>query len=264
MPELWRVAVRARSDDAERRRAELLELSPDGLEERSLEGGVVELAIYVHADRRPAVTRALGAATVTAVEPGWEDGWRAFHRPVEVGGLWLGPPWESPPDPQAAVVIDPGQAFGTGSHPTTRLCVELLAETPVRGSLLDVGCGSGVLAIAGVRLGFDPVLAIDSDPVAVATTRANATANGVAFEVSLVDAFAEQLPTADVGVANVLLEPVERILARLDASVAITSGYLAGERPAHTRWAHVDAVERDGWAADRFTRAQRRVDQISP
>ena len=134
-------------------------------------------------------------------------------------------------------MIDPGRAFGTGSHPTTRLCVELLARTP-RGSLLDVGCGSGVLAIAASRLGFAPVLAIDVDPVAVETTRANAAANGVELDARVVDALSGPLPAADVAIANVLLAPVEAILARLNASEAITSGYLAGERPAHRGWAH--------------------------
>ena len=79
---------------------------------------------------------------------------------------------------ELAVVIDPGRAFGTGAHPTTRLCIELLA-TSARGSLLDVGCGSGVLAIAAARLGFSPIAAIDDDPIAIETTLANAAVNGV-------------------------------------------------------------------------------------
>jgi ribosomal protein L11 methyltransferase len=151
-------------------------------------------------------------------------------------------------------VIDPARAFGTGAHPSTRLCIELLATTVERGSLLDVGCGSGVLAIAGARLGFEPIAAVDVDPVSVETTRANAKANGVIADVELVDAEAGSLPRADTAVANVLLRPVERILARLDASEAITSGYLVGERPAHEGWSHVETAELDGWAADRFRR----------
>jgi len=123
--------------------------------------------------------------------------------------------------------------------------------------LLDVGCGSGVLAIAAARLGFGPVVAIDDDPVAVETTRANAAVNSVALDVRLADALRDPLPRSDVAVANVLLEPVEAILARLDAGEAITSGYLAGERPAHAGWAHVETVELDGWAADRFRRQRR-------
>src|SRR6478735_7604853 len=132
--------------------------------------------------------------------------------------------------------------------------VELLATGLRGGSLLDVGCGSGVLSIAAVRLGFAPVLAVDVDPVAVETTRENAAANGVAVDAAVLDALAEPLPVADVAVANVLLGPVEAILSRLDAREAITSGYLAGEWPAHAGWEQVETVELDGWAADRFRR----------
>jgi ribosomal protein L11 methyltransferase len=253
MTRLIRVAVRARGDDTEPLRARLLELVPAGFEERDADG-VVELAIYVAAEEAGALLAELPLATFQPVEDGWGDSWRAFHRPVLVGGLWLGPPWERPPDPSRAVVIDPGRAFGTGSHPTTHLCVALLAGTTARGSLLDVGCGSGVLAIAASRLGFAPLLAIDVDEVAVETTRANAAANGVELDARVVDALSGRLPAADVAVANVLLAPVETILARLDATEAITSGYLAGERPAHHGWAHVDTIELDGWAADRFRR----------
>ena len=151
-------------------------------------------------------------------------------------------------------MIDPGRAFGTGAHPTTRLCIELLAATAERGSLLDVGCGSGVLAIAGVRLGFAPVVAVDVDPVAVETTVANADLNDADVDVRLLDAEAASLPTARLAVANVLLRPVEVILGRLDADEAITSGYVAGERPSHDGWTHVETVALDGWAADRFRR----------
>ena len=245
--------MRARDDDAEPLRARLLALAPEGIEELDAAGGV-ELAAYVASERVDELRAALPDATVSPVEDGWEEKWRAFHHPVVIGGLWIGPPWERPPDPGRAIVIDPGRAFGTGSHPTTRLCVELLARTTVRGSLLDVGCGSGVLAIAAARLGFAPVLAIDVDPVAVETTRANATANGVELDARIVDALTEPLPATDVAVANVLLHPVEAILSRLRADEAITSGYLGGERPAHAGWVHVEALEHDGWAADRFRR----------
>ena len=158
-----------------------------------------------------------------------------------------------PPGDRTSIVIDPGRAFGTGAHPTTRLCVELLSRQP-RGSLLDVGCGSGVLAIAGARLGFGPVRAVDNDPVAVEVTRENAAANGVELEVGVVDGTGETLPHVDLAVANVLLEPVTAILAHLDARRAITAGYLTGERPSAPGWEHVDRLERDGWAADVFAR----------
>ena len=248
-----RVAIRARGDDVELLRARLLGLVPAGIEERDVDGAV-ELAAYVPLDVVEALVAALPDAVVTIVPDGWEDAWRSFHRPTTAGGLWLGPPWEQPPDPDCAVVIDPGRAFGTGAHPTTRLCVDLLASTTRSGSLLDVGCGSGVLSVAGARLGFAPVLAVDHDPVAVETTRANAAANGVVLDVQLLDAESDALPEADVVVANVLLRPVERILANAVAGEAITSGYLVGEQPAHGGWTHAETCELDGWAADRFLR----------
>ena len=133
-------------------------------------------------------------------------------------------------------MIDPGRAFGTGAHPTTRLCVDLLA-TSERGSLLDVGCGSGVLSIAAARLGFAPIRAVDNDPIAVETTIANAAVNGVELDASVVDGVDDELPTADVAVANVLLAPVEKILARLDTRFAITSGYLDRRSPRRARLA---------------------------
>ena len=253
MSDLRRVSVRTRRDDAEPLRALLLDLVPAGIEEREADNGV-ELAVYVAKEELDELLARLPGATVETVEEGWDDAWRAFHRPVEVAGIWLGPPWETPPDQARAVVIDPGRAFGTGAHPTTRLCVELLAGLERRGSLLDVGCGSGVLGIAGVRLGFGPVACVDLDPVAVETTLANAAVNGVHLEARVVDALTAPLSSADVAVANVLLAPVEAILGRLAAREAITSGYLEDERPAHAGWAHVETAVLDGWAADRFRR----------
>jgi len=253
MSHFRRLSVRALGDEAEPVRARLLELVPAGLEE-VVDGNAVELAAYVPVGQVDALLVEFPGAVVQPVPQGWEDAWRSFHHPVTVGGLWVGPPWEQAPDPARAVVIDPGRAFGTGAHPTTRLCVELLATTAGRGSLLDVGCGSGVLAIAGVRLGFAPVVAVDVDPVAAETTAANAEANGADVDVRLLDAEVAPLPPAGLAVANVLLRPVEVILGRLDADEAITSGYLAGERPSTEGWAHIEAVTLDGWAADRFRR----------
>jgi ribosomal protein L11 methyltransferase len=232
--------------------ARLLDLVPQGFEEID-HSGDVELAAYVDAAGETVIRDSFPEAVASAVEPGWEDRWREFHRPAWAGGVWLGPSWETPPPGSLAVVIDPGRAFGTGAHATTRLCVELLAELEQRGSLLDIGCGSGVLAIAAARLGYGPIVAIDDDPVAVEVTRANAAANGVELEARLVDALRNPLPTADVAVANVLLAPVEKILGRLDSAVAITSGYLAGEVPAHPGWERIETRTLDGWAADLLT-----------
>jgi ribosomal protein L11 methyltransferase len=186
------------------------------------------------------------------VAVGWEDAWRAFHRPVRAGGLWIGPPWELPPDGEQAVVVDPGRAFGTGAHPTTRACVELLSALPRRGSLLDAGCGSGVLAVAAARLGYAPLVAADVDPQAVAVAAETAACNGVEVDVRLLDVVVDPLPAVQVLVANVELRVVERVLARRPALLAVTSGYLVEERPTAPGWRHLERCGLDGWAADAF------------
>jgi len=177
------------------------------------------------------------------VAEGWEDGWRAFHHGVRVGRCWVGPPWEEPPADALAVVIDPGRAFGTGAHATTRLCLELLQEVEPT-SLLDVGCGSGVLSVAAARLGFAPVTAVDVDEVALETTRANAAANGVAVDV------AEELRPARLAVMNIALDVVEGMLPQLPVDRAITSGYLDRDEPRVEGWQRVERRLRDGWAVD--------------
>jgi len=249
-----RIATAVPRETVEEARARALELAPGGFEEQD-RGEVVTLVFYVEEKHVAAIRAAFPNSDATPVEPGWEDAWRAFHRPARVGGLWIGPPWEQPDQGELAVVIDPGRAFGTGAHPTTRLCIELLARAQ-RGSLLDVGCGSGVLSIAAARLGFEPIHAVDNDPVAVETTIANAEANGVELEVTLLDGELDDLPPAEVAVANVLLMPVQRILARLEGDVAITSGYLDTDLPEAPGWRATDHVAADGWAADRFERTR--------
>ena len=184
-----------------------------------------------------------------AVEAGWEDRWRTFHRPAVVGGLWIGPPWEPVPAGARAVLVDPGRAFGTGAHPTTRACIELLARLE-RGSCLDAGCGSGVVAVAAARLGFAPVVAVDVDPAAVEAASATARLNEVAVEVRLVDVLEDPLPESDLVVANIELAAVQQLLARVPARTAVTSGYLAHEAPSAPGWERTARLELDGWAAD--------------
>jgi ribosomal protein L11 methyltransferase len=173
---------------------------------------------------------------------------------VTIGRFWVGPPWEDAPVEPETIVIDPGRAFGTGAHPTTRLSLELLQELEP-GSLLDVGCGSGILAIAAAKLGFAPVVAIDVDKIAVAVALENARLNGVEVAAHTANALMDELPPADAVVANVALDVVELLLPRLATSWAVTSGYLDGERPDVDRWRPRDRRELDGWAADLLERA---------
>jgi ribosomal protein L11 methyltransferase len=235
---------------AELLRARFLELAPEGFEEVEHAGGI-ELAAYGEAAAR--VLGAFPDASLGEVAEGWEDGWRAFHRPVEIGPLWVGPPWLSAPPGALAVVIDPGRAFGTGAHATTRLCLELLLAER-RAGMIDLGCGSGVIAIAAAKLGFAPVLALDIDPVALEVAGANARANAVEIELREGDAGAASLPEAALAVANIALAEVGRLGASLPAGRLIASGYRSGETPAPYGFARIGRRELDGWAADLFAR----------
>ena len=249
---LKRVSVTVPPARAEQARAVMLELFPTGFEELESDGAL-ELAAYTNAAGEERIWQAFGGAASSAVEDGWEERWRQFHRPVRVGRLWIGPPWETPDADALAVVIDPGRAFGTGGHPTTQLCLQLL-EREERGSLLDVGCGSGVLAIAAVKLGFDPVVALDFDPQAVEATERNAVENDVLVDVRLADLREDSLPEGGLAVANIAAEAVAALGPRLRTHRAITSGYLVSDESELAGYGRRQRVESGGWAADLHVR----------
>jgi ribosomal protein L11 methyltransferase len=167
--------------------------------------------------------------------------------------MWIGQPWQERPDDAIAVLIDPGRAFGTGAHATTRLSLELLTRVEC-GSLLDVGCGSGVLSIAAAKLGFGPVLGIDEDAAAIAAAGGNAELNGVEIELRRRDASTEPLPAADVVVANITRALAEAVGQRVDCRTLITSGYLVSEGLELPRFDHVERIATEGWAADAYAR----------
>ena len=191
--------------------------------------------------------------TSRAVAGGWEDGWREFHHGVVVGRFWVGPPWEEAPAGVEAIVIDPGRAFGTGAHATTRLTLELLQELEP-ASFLDVGCGSGVLSIAAAKLGFTPVTGIDSDETAIEVTLANALVSGAQVDARKCDALRDPLPETEVAVANVALDVVEQLLPRLPARRLVASGYLERDEPQLQGWHRIERRTDDGWAADLLAR----------
>jgi ribosomal protein L11 methyltransferase len=229
-------------------RAAVLEVFADGVEERRAAAGGLELAVYC-ADRPASLPEVAGTWSEEAVADGWEDGWRAFHTGRTVGGrLWVGPPWVEPPAGLPAVVIDPGQAFGTGSHATTLLCLELLLEQ-APGPALDLGCGSGVLALAAARLGHAPVLACDDDPIAVEVATENAARNGCAIQVWQCDALYDELPKGiGLWIANLQLAPLQELAWRPDLPPRlIVSGLLAGEVFAVPGYRIAERRILDGW-----------------
>ena len=248
MNELRRVSIPVPAALREEMTARLLELHPEGFEEAE-----DALAVYTDAAGEARLREAFGEVGSEPVEPGWEDRWREFHRPVWVGPLWVGPPWEEPPEEGIVVVIDPGRAFGTGSHPTTQLCLGFLTDL-APSSLLDVGCGSGVLSIAAAKLGFGPVVAIDLDPAAVEAAGRNAVANRVEIDVRQGDALEENLPSTELVLANMNLAAVEPLASRIGAHRLVTAGYFHSRMPDHSGYTHRERRIDGGWAADLFER----------
>ena len=165
----------------------------------------------------------------------WAERWKRFHVPLLLGGrLYVRPPWEEPAvrPGVAEVVIDPGQAFGTGTHPTTRLCLELMLELDAEGSFADLGCGSGVLAIAAAKLGWRPVSAFDSDRAAVAATKRNAVDNAVLLdEIERFDLRSDPAPHAGTVAANLMRPLLLRVAELMEERprTLIVSGLLDHE-----------------------------------
>lgn len=238
-----RLAVRAPATQAELVLAALLELAPSGIEQVDGDGWI-EFAVYGSPGELPELAE--GEAEVagvrvvvsgTEIADNWEERWKQFHRPVLIGDrIYVRPPWE-PPLERPGVLdlrIDPGRAFGTGSHPTTRLCLELLLEVAAEGgSVVDLGCGSGVLSIAAAKLGFGAITALDADRLATEATEANAKDNGVALDhIKRTNLREETPPDADLVLANLmhpLLLRVAELMGDRRPQVLIASGLLDEE-----------------------------------
>ena len=239
-----RLAVRAPAPAADQVLAALLELAPSGVEQ--VDGdGFVEFAVYGAPGELPELDAGeaeVGGIRVTVsgreVPGDWAERWKQFHVPVLIRNrLYLRPPWEQVEVRPGVIdlVIDPGRAFGTGAHATTRLCLELLlelAEHEPRGSVCDLGCGSGVLSIAAARLGFGPITALDSDRLAIEATVANARENGVALErVEGANLRDEPAPQADLVLANLMRPLLLRVAELMEGRprALIASGLLDHE-----------------------------------
>jgi ribosomal protein L11 methyltransferase len=219
------------------------------------------------ADRLEAELRQLGADDVqrTVVQDqDWTELWKVHFKPRRIGPrLVIRPTWEdfgAGPD-DVVIVLDPGQAFGTGDHPTTRLCLELLEQLDLTGkSVADIGCGSGILAIAAAKLGAVSVVASDLDPLAVEVTRENMARNDVDFHVDTAEGFAILGEPADVVVSNIISATLIR-LAPDAAKVVAPGGWWLVSGIYQTNWPDVRAAaERAGF---RFESEQREDDWVA-
>jgi ribosomal protein L11 methyltransferase len=267
---LIRLAVRCAPEQAELVLAELTVLAPNGVEEERGEG-YVEYAIYGGEGELPELGELEAAAgdrlvevVATEVPDDWADRWQDFHKPLLVGDrLWLRPSWEEAREGAIDVVVDPGRAFGTGAHPTTRLCLELLLELAdageATGPLTDLGTGSGVLAIAAAKLGWEPVSGYDHEQAAIEAAVANAAFNDIAADFELCN-LRQRLPElARTTVANLTAPVLRDVAALLTPEAAprtlICSGLLPADLDAAaaafgpTGLAEVDRRADGDWAA---------------
>lgn len=279
----WAVVVVRPPDELELAAAELFDLGALGVELQ--EPGIPPMpgtpplpegrgrAIAHFAERGAAcdAAQAMGAEPpVEIAAQDWSIAWRAHHRTMRVGPRsWVHPPWEAPPAGAVAVAIDPGMAFGTGSHATTALCLErcdeLLAEFP-GADVLDVGTGTGVIALLAKKLGAGRVAGTENDPVALAAAKSGAELNGISgVEWMLCDDPSEVQGQFGIVVANILLNPLLDLAPSLAAKVApggrlVLSGLLSVQADAAERayaeqglWPQA-RKERDGWARVELSR----------
>ncbi len=265
------MVVRVRSDVAELVADQLWRFGPAAIEEQLGAEGAVLLAGFDDHDRaaeaRAAIVQAgLGVEIVPVVDGGL-DGWRRWAKVEHAPPFVVVPSWLESPEPAAGervLRVDPAHTFGSGSHPTTRLMLGQLADVLAPGgSVLDVGCGSGILAVGAALLGAGSVLAIDIDPGSPAATAANAKANGVAHLVTVTtstlnEVAADRSTRFDVVAANLLAPVIADLALDLERVVApdgalVVSGLLADRWKATTaripNLAVAAVAVDDGWAA---------------
>ena len=272
----WALVLVAPPEDLEIRAAQLFDQGALGVELQEPgmelmpgtpplpEGCGRAIAHFASAEDASESARLFGAEPPVQVpEQDWSIAWRTHHRPMQVGPRsWVHPPWEKPPRPGVAVAIDPGMAFGTGSHPTTALCLERCDELLSRfpgADLLDVGTGSGVIALLAKMLGAGRVVGTENDPVSLEAARQGAALNGI----DGVDWVLAEDPAAVPGrfqivIANILLNTLEGLAPAIAGKVAdggrlVLSGLLAAQGDAAERayvaqgLRPVARKEREGW-----------------
>lgn len=265
--DLKRLSLDVADDEAEIARGVLMERASRGWSERRERPGRVSFDLWI-ADEQVADVPALESAmadagvavdiTVDDEDSSWRDGLRRHHQPVDVRGrIRVRPPWSDPAPGVCDVVIDPGMAFGTGQHATTRACLDLLLDLPP-GRVLDVGTGSGVLAITAAKLGHDCVIAIDLDPLATEATTRNAEVNRVHVSVICASGTEDPLPPSDIVIANITRRDVRALASQLADPLpahAVLSGFLEDDiASAIEPWYEIGFTQRrvvvDGeWAA---------------
>jgi ribosomal protein L11 methyltransferase len=255
----WSLTLETDAALAEERSSDLFERGATGVELRDGEGtpmpGValpppgraLLVAWFTEAADAETARAELGGAVAEVTDEDWGEGWKKDFRPLDVGRVRVRPSWIDEPTPPGAVevVLDPGMAFGTGTHPTTSLCLAALSDLLTArpgASVLDVGTGSGLLAIAARKLGAGRVAANDEDPVAVRVAGENAARNGAALELT-VDPVEAIAGTFDVVVANILANVLVALAPALATKVApggvlLLSGILAPQED-EVRRAHV-------------------------
>jgi len=239
----------------------------DAVKVTALFAADVDLAPIVASVPREVLTQDATDEIKGLADKDWERVWMDDFRPMQLGErLWICPSWTDVPDPNAVnVLLDPGLAFGTGTHATTAMCLSALDSLITGGeAVADYGCGSGILAIAALKLGAATALGIDNDPQALVASRDNAGRNAIQDEqllLGLPDCSDEQAwsAKADVVVANILVEPLIQLSARLLALMApggtvLMTGVLIEQAPRlidHYASANVTLTlheQRDGWS----------------
>jgi ribosomal protein L11 methyltransferase len=283
-PALWfEVSIPTHADRVDLVTGVLAEAGFPSSEIREPRAGAAEIVVYLDADSTAAA--AARAAEIAALLPGidpadvevrasvpetvWTENWRSHFAPVAIGRrLRIVPPWESAEDPErVTLVINPGGAFGTGRHETTALCLEAIEEHVFPGArVADIGCGSGVLAIAAAKLGAAHVVASDIDPAAVEATRENAEANGVAAKITASESAAPPNGQVfDVVVANIysdtLVALADPMAACLGSAATMVLSGIEASRSAEVESAYLargllrkDIRTRGEWAALVFRR----------